>query len=133
MKKVSEDISKKDNKKIYKFLLSKSIDKKDIEINKTLYGIEKSFLPSFTCFHNGMVHDQKNILLVVETSLLQDDNNQMFIKAIDYFQNFENLYFVLFYVNNKFKMVFKIENSIGIDYGMTEEIPSFKRAFIKGD
>lgn len=128
MSKKHKNISNSTFKKIRSFLIERNVNKKDIEKEKTLPGKSKAFTPSITCFHKNFAHDSKNILLVVETFGHEIDNETMHTVALDYFLNFDNLYFVIFYFEStgNYKMIFRIESYNDMDCGFTAEIPVFK-------
>ncbi|MCF0218108.1 MAG: hypothetical protein HUJ42_03665 [Malacoplasma sp.] len=89
---------KKKFAKIVKFLEKKGINVNDICFQKQIYGNQNTvFTPLFSCYYQNYVKDQQNIFLVV---LFQDTRNSVNDhKAIceQYFSNFENLYFILFF------------------------------------
>lgn len=124
----NSNISKNTFRKIRNFLESKNIGKSMIDRERTLPGKTKAFVPTISCFHKDFVHDSKNVLLVLEVFSRELDTETMHTTALDYFLNFDNLYFVIFYFEStsEYKMIFRIENYESLDCGLTDEIPSFK-------
>ncbi len=91
-----------DRKKLQKILryLNKNllINDEDIEYLETIHGNQFDFIPSFSVFHKKMIHNEKNILLVVNfLDKIKADIKYMSNMSKDYFVNFDNLYFTLFF------------------------------------
>lgn len=104
IKNINKTINQQENRrKLYKILkyLTKNlnININDIQVDLELFGSQRKFYPTFSCFHSNLVANNSNLLLTTIYLEEKEELDYMVKIAKQYFTNFDNLYFTLIFSN----------------------------------